>query len=115
MSLPVGLVARVARRAVKDTLSVVDDKVVVVGQVHLGAQVQGDAAPALVLVGASGAVGHTAALVVVVQAGRAGHVVARLRAAAQALAVATLPAVGAGQPAVGRADWRRQRRRGRSG
>lgn len=87
-----------------------DNKVVVAGQVHLGAQVQGDAAPALELVGARRAVGHAAALVVGVQAGRAGHVVAGLRAAAQALAVATLSAVGAGQPAVGRANWRRQRK-----
>lgn len=69
------------------------------------AQVHGDAAPALELVGARGAVLHAAALVVVVQAGGARHVVVGLGAAAQALAVATLALVCAGEWAALRTHW----------
>lgn len=69
------------------------------------AQVHGDAAPALELVGARGAVLHAAALVVVVEAGGARHVVVGLSAAAQALAVATLALVCTGQRAAFRTDW----------
>lgn len=83
----------------------------IVGQVHLRAQVQGDAAPALKPVGSRGAVGHAATLMVVVNAGRAGHVVVRFGAAAQALAVATVPLVGACQLALLRTDWGGQRNR----
>ena len=90
-----------------------DDKVHVNGQVHLGAQVHGDAAPALELVGVRGTVWYAVTLVVVVEAGGAGHVVVGLGAAAQALAVATLPFVRAGELAVVRAHCRRQREDGR--
>lgn len=69
------------------------------------AQVHGDAAPALEQVGARGAVLHAAALVVVVQAGGARHVVVGLGAAAQALAVATLALVCAGERAALRTHW----------
>lgn len=68
------------------------------------AQVHGDAAPALELVGARGAVLHAAALVVVVEAGGARHVVVGFRAAAQALAVATLTLVCTGQRATFRTN-----------
>ena len=87
---PVGLVAGETRRALGHALPRVDDKVKVAGQVHAGAKVHGDAAPALKLVRVRGAAGHAAVLVEVVLAGRTRHVVVWLRAAAQALAVATL-------------------------
>lgn len=69
------------------------------------AQVHGDAAPALELVGARGAVLHAAALVVVVEAGGARHVVVGFSAAAQALAVATLALVCTGECATFRTYW----------
>ncbi len=112
-SLPISLVACEARGAVGHTFSPVDDKVSVTGQVHLRAQVHGDAAPALKLVRARGTVWHTATLVLVVEAGGAGHVVVGFSAAAQALAVATLPLVCAGEFAVFWAYWRRQREMGK--
>lgn len=112
-SLPISLVACEAGGAFGHALSPVDDKVHVYGQVHLGAQVHGDAAPALELVGVRGTVWYATTLVVVVEAGGAGHVVVGLGAAAQALAVATLPFVRAGELAVVRAHWRRQRKDGR--
>lgn len=90
-----------------------DDKVIVTGQVHLRAQVRGDAAPALKLVSARGTVWNTAVLMEIVEAGRAGHVVVGLSAAAQALAVATLPLVCTGKLAVIWANWRRQRQTGK--
>lgn len=82
-----------------------NDKLRVVEQVHLGAQIHGDTAPALELVGARRAVLHAAALVVVVEAGGARHVVVGLSAAAQALAVAALALVRAGELAALRTDW----------
>lgn len=112
-SLPISLVACEARGAVGHTLSPVDDKVSVAGQVHLGAQVHGDAAPALELVSVWGTVLHAATLVVVVDAAGAGHVVVGFGAAAQALAVATLALVCAGKLAVVWAYWRRQRKMGK--
>lgn len=87
------LVACEAGGAFWHAFSPVDDKLSVAEQVHLRAQVHGDATPALELVGARRAVLHTAALVVVVEAGRARHVVVGLSAATQALAVATLALV----------------------
>lgn len=75
------------------------------------AQVHGNAAPALELVGVRGAVWHAAALVVVVEAGGAGPVVVRLDAAAQALAVATLPPFCAGKLAAIGAHWGREKDR----
>lgn len=69
------------------------------------AQVHGDAAPALELVGSRGAVLHAAALMVVVEAGGARHVVVGFGAAAQALAVATLALVCAGERAAFRTHW----------
>lgn len=112
MSLPIGLVACEAGRAVRHTFTPVEDKVIVTGKVHLRAQVHGDAAPALELVSVRGTVGHAAILVEVVQAGGAGRVAVGLGAAAQALAVATLPLVCAGMTAVFRAHWRRNRNMG---
>ena len=112
-SLPISLVACEARGAVGHTFSPVDDKVSVARQVHLRAQVHGDAAPALKFVSVWRTVWHAAALVVVVQAGGAGHVVVGLGAAAQALAVATLPLVCAGQFTMLRTHWRRQRKMGK--
>lgn len=67
-----------------------DDEAVKVGQVDSGAEVQGDAAPVLKLVGARGAVRYAAAFVVVVLAGSAGPVAVWNRAAPQALRVAAL-------------------------
>lgn len=113
MSLPISLVAGEARGAVGHALSPVDDEVSVAGQVHLGAQVHGDAAPALEFVSVPGTVRHTATLVVIVEAGGARHVVVGFRAAAQALAVAALPLVCAGELAVLWAYWRRQRKMGK--
>lgn len=81
-----------------------DDEVRIAGQVHLRAQVHGDAAPALKPVGSRGTVGHAATLVIVVDAGGAGHVVVGFCAAAQALAVATVSPVGARQLALLRTD-----------
>lgn len=75
----------------------------ITGQVHLRAQIHGDAAPAFEHVSAHGTVRYAAILVVVVEAGRAGHVVVGFSAAPQALAVATLPLVCAGKLAVFRA------------
>lgn len=69
------------------------------------AHVHGDAAPALELVGARGAVLHAAALVVVVEAGGARHVIVGFSAAAQALAVATLALVCTGERATFRTYW----------
>lgn len=69
------------------------------------AQVHGDAAPTLELVGARGAVLHAAAFVVVVEAGGARHVVVGFSAAAQALAVATLALVCTGEFATFRTYW----------
>lgn len=69
------------------------------------AQVHGDAAPALELVGARGTVLHAAALVVVVEAGGARHIVVGLSAAAQALAVAALALVCTGECATFRTHW----------
>ncbi len=77
------------------------------------AQVHGDAAPALKLVSVWGTVWHAAALVVVVEAGGARHVVVGFSAAAQALAVTTLPLVCAGELAVFWAHWRRERKMGK--
>lgn len=109
-SLPISLVACEARGAVGHTFSPVDDKVSVAGQVHLGAQVHGDAAPALELVSVWGTVWHTVTLVVVVEAAGAGHVVVGFSTASQALAVATLSLVCTGKLAVFWAYWRRQRK-----
>lgn len=113
MSLPISLVLREAGGAVGHAFSPVDDKVIVVLQVHFRAQVHGDAAPALKLERVCGTVRHTATLVVVVEAGGAGHVVVGFGAAAQALAVATLPLVCTGKLAVVWAYWRRQRKMGK--
>lgn len=85
----------------------------VAGQVHLRAQVHGDAAPALKLVSVWGTVWYTAILVVVVEAGGAGHVVVGFSTAAQALAVATLPLVCTGKLAVVWAYWRTQTETGK--
>lgn len=90
-----------------------DDEGSIAGQVHLGAQVHGDAAPALKLVGVWGTVRHAAILVVVVEAAGARHVVVGFGAAAQALAVATLPLVCTGQLAVFGAYWGKVRETGR--
>lgn len=109
-SLLICLVAREAGGAVENALSPVDDKLIVAEKVHLGAQFHGDAAPALEPVGARGAVLHAAALVVVVEAGGARHVVVGLGAAAQALAVATLALVRAGERATLRTHWRERER-----
>lgn len=103
-SLRICLVAREAGGAFGHAFSPVDDKLSVVEQVHLRAQIHGDAAPALELVSARRAVLHAAALVVVVEAGRARHVVVGLSAAAQALAVAALALVRAGELAALRTD-----------
>lgn len=111
MSLPIGVVACKAWWAVRHTLPPMDDKVIVPGQVHLGAHIHGDTLPALELEGVMRTVRHTAAFVVVVEAGGAGHVVVRFSAAAKALAVATLPSVCAGELAVIWANWRRQKKR----
>lgn len=93
------LVSGEAGGAVRDALALVNDEAVkVVGQVHQGAHVHGDAAPALEAVGVGRARGHAAALMVEVQAGRARRVAVRLRAAAQALAVATLARLRARTP-----------------
>lgn len=104
-SLRICLIACEAGGAFGHAFSPVDDKLSVVEQVHLRAQIHGDAAPALELVGARRAVLHAAALVVVVEAGGARHVVVGLGAAAQALAVAALALVRAGQLAALRTDW----------
>lgn len=76
----------------------------------MGAQVHGDAAPALKLVSVWGTVRHTVTLVVVVEAARAGRVVVGFSTAAQALAVTTLPLVCAGKLAVFGAYWRKWRK-----
>lgn len=112
-SLPISLVACETGGAVGHTFSPVDDKVGVACQVHLGARVQGDTAPALKLISACGTVWDTAIIVVVVEAGRAGHVVVGFSAAAQALAVATLPLVCTGMLAVVWTHWRRHRKMGK--
>lgn len=104
-SLLIRLVACEAGGALGHALPPVDDELRVAEEVHLRAQVHGDAAPALELVGARGAVLHAAALVVVVQAGGARHVVVGLGAAAQALAVAALALVCAGERAALRTHW----------
>lgn len=65
------------------------------GQMELGAQIHGDAAPALEHVRVRGALRDAAALVVVMEARSAGHVVVGLRAAPQALAMAALAPVRA--------------------
>lgn len=88
-----------------------NDKLSVARQVHLRAQVHGDAAPALELVGVQRTVLHTAALMVVVEAGGARHVVVRFGTAAQALTMATLSLICAGKLAVFWAYWRRERER----
>ena len=111
-SLPISLIACEARGAVGHTFSPVDDKVSVTGQVHLRAQFHGDAAPALKLVSARGAVWHTSVLVEVVEAARAGRFIVGFSTATQALAVATLPLVCTGKLAVLWAYWRRQRKKG---
>lgn len=103
-SLPITLVTCEARGTVEHTLSVVDDKVKIAGQMHLSTQVHGNAAPALKLVGARGTVWDTPTLVVVVEAGGAGHVVVGFGAATEALAVATLPLVCTGKPTLLRAN-----------
>ena len=107
-SSPVCLVACKPGGTVGHALPGVDDEAVEVGQVHPGAELGRDAAPALELVGAGRALGHAAALVVVVQAGRARRVAVRLRAAAQALAVAALAPVRTRLLAGVRANWRRR-------
>lgn len=95
-SLLICFVACEARRAIGHAFSPMDDKLSVAEQVHLGAQVHGDAAPPLKHVGARRAVLHATALVVEVEAGGARHVVVGFGAAAQALAVATLALVRTG-------------------
>lgn len=110
-SLLICLVACEAGGALEDAFSPVDDKLSVAEQVHLRAQVHGDAAPSLKFVGALGAVLHAAALVVVVEAGGARHVVVGFGAAAQALAVATLALVCTGERATFR-TYCRDRQRG---
>lgn len=112
-SLPISFIACEARGAVRHAFSLVDDKVSVTRQVHLRAQVHVDAAPALKLVSARGTVWNTAVLMEIVEAGRAGHVIVGLGAAAQALAVATLPLVCTGKLAVIWTNWRRQRKTGK--
>ncbi len=93
MLIPAVLITREAGRAVGHTLSSMDDEAVVIRQVDLGAEVLGDAAPALKLVRAEWTVLHAAALVIVVLAGGTGPVVAGHSAAAQALGVAALARV----------------------
>lgn len=67
-------------------------------EVHFGAELHADAAPALKLVGAWWAGGHAAPLVVVMHAGGAGRIAAGERAAAQALGVAALAVQRARSP-----------------
>lgn len=67
-----------------------DDERVRIREVHFGAELHTDAAPALKLVGSRGAFGHAAPVVVVVHAGGAGRITVGQRAAAQALGVAAL-------------------------
>lgn len=59
-------------------------------QVHFGAELHADAAPALKPVGARWALGHAAPVMMVMHAGGAGRITAGERAAAQALGVAAL-------------------------
>lgn len=112
-SLPISLVALEARGAVWHTFSPVDDEVSLTGQVHLRAQLHGDAAPALKLVSARGTLRHTAILVQVVEAGVTGRVIVGFGAATQALAVATLPLVCTSKLAVFWTHWRRQQKIGK--
>lgn len=67
-----------------------DDETVEIWDVHFGAELGADAAPALKLVGVGWAVSNAAPLVVVVHTCRACCVTTRDYAAAQALGVAAL-------------------------
>ena len=110
---PVGGGAGEPRWALGHALAGVDDEAVEVGQVHPGAELGRDAAPALEAVGAGGAVGDAAPLVVVVHAGGAGRGVGRRRAAAQALRVAALPRRRARPPCARLGAFLRERERQR--
>lgn len=102
---------RVPRRTLGHALLPVDDERVRLRQVHFGAELHADAAPALELVGARWALGHAAPSVIVVHAGGAGHVASRERAAAQALGVAALAIRRASSPSTLLwALWRAQKR-----
>lgn len=90
-----------------------NDKVSITWQVRLGAHLKCDAAPALKLVRAWWAVWHAALVVEIVEAGGAGPVVVGLAAAAQALTVAALPVVCAGQLALIWTHWERENNKGR--
>lgn len=105
--IPAVLITGEAGWAVRHTLSSVDDETVVIRQVDLGAEVLGDAAPALKLVRAERTVLHAAALVIVVLAGGTGPVVVGHSAAAQALRVTALARVRAHPLAAPlRTNWR---------
>lgn len=88
--VPPVLITREAGWAVRHTLSSVDHETVIIRQVDLGAEVHGDATPALKLVGVQRTILHAAALVVVVLAGGTGPVVVGHGAAAQTLGVAAV-------------------------
>lgn len=88
--VPLVLITCESGGAVRHALSSVDHETVVIRQVDFGAEVLGDAAPALKLVRVGWTVLHAAALVIVVLAGGTGAVVVRHSAAAQALGVAAL-------------------------
>lgn len=98
-ALPLAPVADEARGTLGHALVVVNHKLLVLAGVRggdLGAELPGDTAPALELVGVGGTGGQAHALVVVVAAGHARSVVVGRRAAPQALGVATLVLVCAG-------------------
>lgn len=92
-ALPLAPVADEARGTLGHALVVVNHKLLVLAGVRggdFGAELSGDTAPALELVGVGGTGGQAHALVVVVAAGHARRVVVGCRAAPQALGVATL-------------------------
>lgn len=88
--VPPVLITREAGWAVRHTLSSVDHETVIIRQVDLGAEVHGDATPALELVRVVRTVLNAPALVVVVLAGGTGPVAVGHGAAAQTLGVAAL-------------------------
>lgn len=104
--VPLVLITCEAGRAVSHTLSFVDHETVIIGQVDLGAEVHGDATPALKLVRVRRAVLHAAALVIVVLAGGAGPVVVGHGAAAQALGVTALARISTRPLSTLRTNWR---------
>lgn len=92
---PPALIPGVSRGTLGQALSLVDDELggvagVVGDLAEAGAVLGGDAAPALVLVGAGWARGQAVPVEVEVAAGDAGPVVAGAAAAPQALGVAAL-------------------------